>query len=128
MRISWLLAATACLSLSGVCSAQLPAGITPEMIASSLPEEGAPKAVPVPTRSPWSRLSDASLRTLPSLEARQIPEARHLPIVVWGNGGCAIDNTKYNGFSPRSPRMASLSSPPRAAAGRKARRAAGHRR
>ena len=45
--------------------AQRAAGITPETIATALPVEGAPLAVPV---------------------------------MVWGNGGSAINSTRYRGF------------------------------
>ncbi len=44
MKLFPAFAALALLALSSICSAQ-PAGVTPEMIASALPEEGAPKAV-----------------------------------------------------------------------------------
>ncbi len=47
MKTTSALAAAALLALAGVCGAQ-PAGITPEMIATALPEEGAPKAQPGP--------------------------------------------------------------------------------
>jgi hypothetical protein len=26
------------------------------------------------------------------------PKKDTLPVVVWGNGGCAIDSTRYSGF------------------------------
>ena len=45
---SIVLATTVVLALAGVSHAQRPAGITPEMIATALPVEGAPLAVPGP--------------------------------------------------------------------------------
>jgi hypothetical protein len=63
-------APVAALAFVGAAHAQPPPGITPEMIATTLPLEGAPSAVPGPT----------------------------LPVMVWGNGGCAIDSPRYAGF------------------------------
>jgi dienelactone hydrolase len=98
MKKSLALAAVALLGLSGVCSAQ-PAGITPEMIASALPEEGAPKAVPGPyqvTAEP--AFGAAGLKTFRPTSLDRFPKRDTLPVVVWGNGGCAVDNPRYAGF------------------------------
>ena len=98
MRISWALAAAACLSLSGVCLAQ-PAGITPEMIASALPEEGAPKAEPGSyqvTAEP--AFGAASLKTFHPANLDAFPKRDIMPVVIWGNGGCAVDNPRYAGL------------------------------
>src|SRR4029450_9798432 len=92
------LVAVALLALSGVCIAQ-PAGITPEMIASALPEEGAPKAEPGSyqvTEAP--AFGAANLRTFYPTKLDAFPKRDSLPVVVWGNGGCAVDNPKYSGF------------------------------
>jgi dienelactone hydrolase len=98
MKMSLALAAAAFLGISGACVAQ-PAGITPEMIASALPEEGAPKAEPGPykvTIAPAFGSTKLKMFHPTSLDA--FPKKDTLPVVVWGNGGCAVDNPKYDGF------------------------------
>jgi dienelactone hydrolase len=86
-------------ALSGVCNAQLPPGITQEMINSSLPEEGAPKAVPGPYKvTVESAFGTSGLRTFRPSTLDQFPKRDMLPVLVWGNGGCAVDNIKYNGL------------------------------
>src|ERR1700755_964232 len=98
MKTSFALAGLALLALSGVCVAQ-PAGVTPEMIASSLPEEGAPKAVPGPYQvTVEPAFGNAALRTFRPTSLDKFPKQDTLPVVVWGNGGCAVDNTRYHGF------------------------------
>jgi dienelactone hydrolase len=99
MRVSWTVAALVSLALSGVCGAQPPSGVTPEMIATSLPLEGAPKAEPGPyqvTAEPAS--GAAGLRTFRPANLAGFPQRDTLPVVVWGNGGCAVDNPRYAGF------------------------------
>src|SRR5579863_2489303 len=90
-------AAAVLLTSAGVCLAQ-PPGITPEMIARSLPLEGAPLAEP----GPYQVTSEAAFgspghhvyrpTTLDAIKKDT------LPVMVWGNGGCAIDSTRYGGF------------------------------
>jgi dienelactone hydrolase len=92
------LAACACLAMAAIGHAQ-PAGITPEMIATALPEEGAPKAEAGPyavTQEPAAGAAGLTTFRPASLEA--FPQADTLPVMVWGNGGCAIDNPRYAGF------------------------------
>lgn len=98
MRTSQALSALALFALSGVCGAQ-PPGITPEMIATSLPLEGAPKAEP----GPYPVLEEpafgvSGLKTFRPGSLERFPKHDTLPVVVWGNGGCAVDNPKYAGF------------------------------
>jgi hypothetical protein len=98
MRTSLALAAIAVLGMSGVCIAQ-PAGITREMIETSLPEEGAPKAEPGPYAITVEiAFGNPGLRTFRPSKLDKFPKSDTLPVVVWGNGGCAVDNTRYNGF------------------------------
>jgi len=83
---------------SGVCLAQ-PAGITPEMINRALPLEGAPlaEAGPYKVTSEGAFGSPGLLVFRPTtLDA--FPKKDTLPVMVWGNGGCAIDSTRYSGF------------------------------
>ena len=99
MKTTLSLAAAALLSLSGACFAQLPPGVTQEMIASALPEEGAPKAVPgryQVTAEP--ALGNPGLMTFRPENLDRFPRRDTLPVVVWGNGGCAVDGTRYAGF------------------------------
>src|SRR5712691_715755 len=91
-------AAAVLLTGAGVCLAQ-PAGITPEMINRSLPLEGAPLAEPGPYKITSERASGSPgyLVFRPTtLDA--FPKKDTLPVMVWGNGGCAIDSTRYSGF------------------------------
>jgi hypothetical protein len=91
-------AATALLALTGVCSAQ-PPGITPEMINTTLPLEGAPLAV----AGPYEVASEAAfgapgLMVFHPTKLDAFPRRDTLPVLVWGNGGCAIDTSRYSGF------------------------------
>lgn len=88
----------ALLAVSAICSAQ-PPGITPEMIATALPEEGAPKAEPGPYEVSASLAYEApALRVFQPSNLAPFPIKDTLPVVVWGNGGCAIDGPRYAGF------------------------------
>jgi dienelactone hydrolase len=98
MKPSLAFAALALLALSGVCNAQ-PAGVTPEMIASALPEEGAPKAEPGPYQVTAEPAFGATgLKTFRPTKLDAFPKRDTMPVVVWGNGGCAVDNPKYDGL------------------------------
>jgi dienelactone hydrolase len=93
------LVAIALTAFSGMSSAQLPPGVTAEMIASSLPEEGAPKAEAgkyAVTAEP--AFGNSGLKTFRPTDLTRFPKRDTLPVVVWGNGGCAINNPKYDGF------------------------------
>jgi len=92
-------ATAALLALAGTSVAQPPPGITPEMIASALPVEGAPLAVP----GPYEVTSEAAFGSPGHMVFRPanlgaFPARDTLPVLVWGNGGCAIDTTRYGGF------------------------------
>lgn len=98
MRTSLVFAAISLFGFSGMCLAQ-PAGITPEMIASALPEEGAPKAQPGRYRvTAEPAFGTPGLKTFRPANLDRFPKQDTLPVVVWGNGGCAIDNPRYDGF------------------------------
>jgi dienelactone hydrolase len=93
--------AAAAVLLTGaiVCLAQPPAGITREMIERALPLEGAPLAEP----GPYKVTSGAAFGSPGYLVFRPealdaFPKKDTLPVMVWGNGGCAIDSTRYSGF------------------------------
>ena len=76
-----------------------PPGITREMIASALPVEGAPLAVP----GPYKTLSEPAFNspghvTFRPADLSAFPAKDTLPVMAWGNGGCAINSTRYGGF------------------------------
>jgi hypothetical protein len=95
---AFVAAAAALLTGAEVCLAQ-PPGITPEMIARALPLEGAPLAEP----GPYQITSEAAFGA-PGLHVYRpttldaFPRKDTLPVMVWGDGGCAIDSTRYGGF------------------------------
>ena len=93
-----LSSATAALLVCGAVFAQ-PPGITQEMIMRSLPLEGAPLAVP----GPYAVTSEAAFGSPGHMVFRPtnldaFPARDNMPVLVWGNGGCAIDTTRYGGF------------------------------
>ena len=91
-------AAAALLAFAGVCSAQ-PPGITPEMIATALPVEGAPLAEPGPYDvTSAAAFGSPGLMVFQPTKLDAFPARDKLPVLVWGNGGCAIDSTRYGGF------------------------------
>ena len=87
------------LALAAVAQAQRPTGITAEMIATALPLEGAPLAVPGPYKveSGPAFGSPGHVVFRPS-DLTAFPGKDKLPVMVWGNGGCAINSTRYGGF------------------------------
>lgn len=98
MRLSLALVAAACVAGSAVCVAQ-PAGITPEMIATALPEEGAPKAQVGPYKViAEPAFGTSKLKTFHPASLDAFPRRDTMPVVIWGNGGCAVDNPRYDGF------------------------------
>jgi hypothetical protein len=91
-------AIVAILGLAGASEAQ-PPGITREMIATALPVEGAPLAEP----GPYKVMSELAFGSPGHVVYRPadlapFPAKDTLPVMVWGNGGCAINSTRYGGF------------------------------
>ena len=98
MHKNIIAAVAALLTSAGICLSQ-PPGITREMIQRALPVEGAPLAEPGPYKvtSEGAAGSPSHLVFRPTaLEG--FPKNDTLPVMVWGNGGCAIDTTRYAGF------------------------------
>ncbi len=98
MRKTIVVAAVAFLAGTGACLAQ-PAGVTREMISRALPLEGAPKAEPGPyqvTSEPAFGSPGFQVYRPAALDA--FPKKDALPVMVWGNGGCAIDSKNFSGF------------------------------
>ncbi|HKH71455.1 MAG TPA: hypothetical protein VKA59_08905 [Vicinamibacterales bacterium] len=86
------------LGLAGTSQAQ-PPGVTREMIATALPVEGAPLAVP----GPYKVMSEPAFGSPGHVVFRPadlsaFPAKDTLPVMAWGNGGCAINSTRYGGF------------------------------
>ncbi len=91
-------AAAVLLTGAGVCLAQ-PPGITREMIERALPLEGAPLAVPGPYKVTSEKaFGSPGLLVFHPTTLDAFPKKDTLPVMVWGNGGCAIDSTRYSGF------------------------------
>jgi hypothetical protein len=89
---------SAAVTLIGVGNAQ-PPGITPEMISRSLPLEGAPLAIP----GPYEVVSEPAFGSPGFLVFRPqdldaFPNEDSLPVMAWGNGGCAINGARYSDF------------------------------
>jgi acetyl esterase/lipase len=76
-----------------------PPGITPDMINTTLPLEGAPLAV----AGPYNVTSEPAFGAPGHVVFRPadlapFPTKDKLPVLVWGNGGCSINSTRYSGF------------------------------
>src|SRR5215212_12186314 len=69
------------------------------MINTTLPLEGAALAVPGPYKveSGPAFGSPGHVVYRPA-DLTQFPSRDTLPVMVWGNGGCAINSTRYGGF------------------------------
>ena len=99
MKASIALAAASLTLFSTFASAQLPPGITMDMINTTLPEEGAPKAVPGQYKvTSGAAFGVEGLKVFHPADLSRFPRKDTLPVFVWGNGGCAIDNPRYAGF------------------------------
>jgi len=98
LKTSAVCCSVALLLLSSVGSAQ-PPGITMEMINTVLPLEGAPLAVP----GQYEVISEPAFGSPGHVVFRptdlgSFPNDDTLPVLVWGNGGCAINSARYGGF------------------------------
>jgi dienelactone hydrolase len=94
-----VVAAAAVLFIGTLACLAQPPGITREMIERSLPLEGAPLAVPGPYQiTSEATFGSPGLRVFRPEALEAFPKKDKLPVMVWGNGGCAIDSTRYSGF------------------------------
>lgn len=99
MKTTVLVCANAAALLIAAASSAQPPGVTLEMIQTALPEEGAPKAVPGPhevASEPAFGSPGHVVYRPANLDAFPADDA--LPVLAWGNGGCAINSTRYGGF------------------------------
>jgi hypothetical protein len=98
MHIRTLFTGLVGFALTAIVAAQ-PPGITMEMIMRQLPLDGAPLAVPGPYEVDSSPAFESPrFITYHPTDLTAFPERDSLPVVVWGNGGCAIDGTRYGEF------------------------------
>ena len=98
MRKTIVVAAAAFLAGTGACLAQ-PAGVTRDMISRALPLEGAPKAEPGPYQvASESAFGSPGFHVYRPAALDAFPKKDTLPVMVWGNGGCAINSTNFSGF------------------------------
>jgi dienelactone hydrolase len=99
MKSSWMLAAAGLALFSSLACAQRPPGVTPEQVATALPEEGAPKAI-FGTYAVMNQLAfgNDNLKVFRPTDLANFPQKDKLPVLVWGNGGCAINVGRYAGF------------------------------
>src|SRR5688572_14693765 len=97
-KTSKLCSASALLVLTGAAFAQ-PPGITMEQINTTLPVEGAPLAEPGPYQvTSGPAFGNPGLMVFQPASLDAFPSRDTLPVLVWGNGGCAIDTARYGGF------------------------------
>ena len=69
------------------------------MIGRELPLEGAPLAVAGPYKiASEGAFGSPGLVVYRPAALEAFPKNDSLPVMVWGNGGCAIDSTRYGGF------------------------------
>jgi hypothetical protein len=97
-RISAALGGAVLLLLGHAASAQAP-GITMEMIRIALPLEGAPRAV----HGPYDVIAEPAFESPRHIvyrpeDLRAFPNEDSLPVLIWGNGGCAMNSTGYRGL------------------------------
>ena len=76
-----------------------PPKITMEMVNRQLPLEGAPKAITGPYTTTYEAAFDSPRHILyRPTDLAAFPGKDTLPVVVWGNGGCAIESRQYEGY------------------------------
>jgi len=97
-KTAMVFSAAALVALAGTVFAQ-PPGITMEQINTTLPVEGAPLAEPGPYQvTSGPAFGAPGLMVFHPQNLNAFPSRDTLPVLVWGNGGCAIDTTRYGGF------------------------------
>jgi hypothetical protein len=90
--------AAALVALAAPSFAQ-PPGVTMEQINTTLPLEGAPLAVPGPYQvTSGPAFGKPGLMVFHPTNLDAFPSRDTLPVLAWGNGGCAIDTARYGGF------------------------------
>jgi dienelactone hydrolase len=69
------------------------------LVGTTLPLEGAPKAIP----GPYKVIKDSAFGSAGHVVFRPedlgaFPRKDKLPVMAWGDGGCAINSARYSGF------------------------------
>ncbi len=82
---------------ASVCFAQAP--VRNDLVATTLPLDGAPKAVP----GPYKVMSEPAFGSPGHVIFRpedpgKLSGKDKLPVMAWGDGGCAINSARYSGF------------------------------
>jgi sugar lactone lactonase YvrE len=90
--------AVVALVTAGIAFAQ-PPGIRNDLVATTLPLEGAPKAIP----GAYKVISEPAFGSPGHVIFRPedlgaFPRRDKLPVMAWGDGGCAINSARYSGF------------------------------
>ncbi|HTQ99007.1 MAG TPA: hypothetical protein VMH83_03415 [Candidatus Acidoferrum sp.] len=100
MRNRFRFVVSATLLLLGSYAAAQPPGVTPDMINTTLPLDGAPLAKAGQYATIVSEEAYKSPRHFlyRPAELGAFPKRDTLPVMIWGNGGCAMENRKYSGF------------------------------
>ena len=97
-KTTFVSAVAGLLVFAGVCSAQ-PAGVPPGAIGTTLPLDGAPLAVAGPYKVTSGPAEGAPGHVIfRPADLGAFPRKDKLPVMVWGNGGCAINSARYAGF------------------------------
>src|SRR5262245_30965877 len=98
LKTTMVCSAAALVALAAPSLAQ-PPGITPEMINTTLPLEGAPLAIAGPYQvTSGAAFGNPGLMVFHPANLDAFPSRDTMPVLVWGNGGCAIDTARYSGF------------------------------
>ena len=98
-KTSLVVGSALALTFAVVTHAQRGGAITPEMIATALPVEGAPLAVPGPYKvESGPAFGSPGHVVFRPADLSPFPAKDTLPVMVWGNGGCAINSDRYAGF------------------------------
>ena len=84
-------------SLSAVAFAQ-PPGVRNDLVGTTLPLEGAPKAIP----GPYKVVKEPAFGSAGHVAFRPedlsaFPRKDKLPVMAWGDGGCAINSARCAG-------------------------------
>lgn len=83
---------------SSIANAQ-PPGVTMEMINTTLPLEGAPLAVAGPYAvTAEGAYNNARYLVFRPTDLSAFPARDKMPLMLWGNGGCAIEGKRYGDF------------------------------
>src|SRR6516162_8078097 len=76
-----------------------PPGVTREMIMRQLPLEGAPLAVAGPYETVMEPVAGSPrLAVYRPAKLDAFPKKDTLPVLVWGNGGCALESKQFGGY------------------------------